>query len=85
MTKWESYIPEAAHQMLKSYAEGDHYTNDLMIQTANNVERALASVWVDFPGSGYPSGLLTRLYSRDTVSHFPDSNFKYLRDPDKFR
>lgn len=43
MTK-ESYIPLDAHGILRDYAAGPHYTNDLMIGTANKVERALASV-----------------------------------------
>ncbi|MBP7823524.1 hypothetical protein KA050_04185 [Candidatus Gracilibacteria bacterium] len=85
MTKVESNIPLEAHDILRNYAEGPHYTNDLMIGTANKVEHALASVGVDFPGSGYSVATLTRLHSRDTVSHFPDSNFKYLRKPDVFR
>lgn len=85
MTKVETNIPLDAHNILRNYAEGPHYTNDLMIGTANKVERALAFVWVDFPGSGYSVATLTRLHSRDTVSHFPDSNFKYLRSPDAFR
>jgi len=44
MTKSESNIPLDAHDILRNYAEGPHYTNDLMIGTANKVERALASV-----------------------------------------
>lgn len=44
MTKSESNIPLDAHNILRDYAEGPHYTSDLMIGTANRVERALASV-----------------------------------------
>lgn len=43
MTK-ESYIPLDAHDILRNYAKGPHYTDDLMIGTANKVERALAFV-----------------------------------------
>jgi hypothetical protein len=28
---------------------------------------------------------MTRQYSRNSVAHFPDSNLKYLRDPQLFR
>jgi hypothetical protein len=85
MTKWDSNIPSDAHDILRNYAEGPHYTNDLMIGTANRVEKALEQVWVKISWSGFRGWVLTRLYSRNEVGHFPDSNFKYLRDPDIFR
>jgi hypothetical protein len=84
MTK-ESYIPVDAHDILRDYAAGPHYTNDLMVGTANKVEKALKSVGADFPDSGYSVGMLTRLYSYNEVSHFPDNNLRYLRDPAAFR
>ena len=56
-----------------------------MIGTANRVEKALKSVGADFPGSGYSVGMLTRLYSYNEISHFPDSNLAYLRHPEAFR
>lgn len=43
MTK-EAYIPLDAHDIIRDYAEGPHYTSDLMIGTANKVEKALKLV-----------------------------------------
>lgn len=80
-----SHIPPDAHTILRDYAAGPHYTSDLMIGTANCVERVLEQSGVHFSGKGYRAGIMTRQYSRDTVRHFPDSNVRYLRDPDIFR
>ena len=41
MREKESHIPEKAHDILREYAAGPHYTNNLMIGTANRVEDAL--------------------------------------------
>jgi hypothetical protein len=41
MIEKELHIPSDAHDILRDYAAGPHYTNDLMIKTANKVERAL--------------------------------------------
>lgn len=85
MSAKETHIPEKAHHILREYAAGSHYTNNLMIGTANRVEDALIEAGVVMSGSGYPAGLMTRLYSSDTVHRFSDSNFKYLRNPQAFR
>lgn len=85
MSAKETHIPEGAHTIIRKYAAGPHYTNNLMIGTANRVEDALIEAGVVMSGSGYPAGLMTRLYSSDTVHRFSDSNFRYLRDPQTFR
>ena len=78
-------LPVDAQDILRKYAEGTHHTNNLMIGIANWVENVLKLFGADFPGSGYSVGMSTRLYSYNEVSHFPDSNLRYLRDPTAFR
>jgi hypothetical protein len=56
-----------------------------MIGTANRVEQALVDIGVTFTGIGHKPAVLTRLYSRESIRHFPDTNFQYLRDPQRFR
>lgn len=85
MKKSPCTLPVDAQDILRTYAEGAHHTNNLMIGIANWVENVLKLSGADFPGSGYSVGMSTRLYSYNEVSHFPDSNLRYLRDPAAFR
>lgn len=83
--KTETHIPEKAHDILREYAAGPHYTNNLMIGTANRAEDALREAWVVMAGSGFAAGVTTRLYSPGEIKHADDSNLKYLKDPDAFQ
>ncbi len=74
------FSPEA-EAILQSYVAWDLCSCDLAINSANAIERLLASEWVHFPANGYPAGALTRNFSRTEKAEFPDERIWWIANP----